>query len=166
MTPTEQASRYMIANEYDIVFKDNDLTTLMINSKGNRNLIPKKLSYPIYKLLSAFLANYNIHIGGAVMIGEYEVKAITITPQFDVQNELILRQLYGFSNAKVNIQLAYRKSDEDIGAYAFWYNLTDYSCTLEKYVYGDTKESKRYEMLSDMLEFLRDTRTEAQQEEV
>ena len=147
----------MIANEYDIVFRDNDLTALMVNSKGNRNLIPKKLSYPIYKLLSAFLANYNIHIGGAVMIGEYEVKAITITPQFDVQNELILRQLYGFSNATVNIQLAYRKSDEDIGAYAFLYNLTDYSCTLEKYVYGDTKESKRYEMLSDMLEYLRAT---------
>ena len=61
------------------------------------------------------------------------------------------------SNAKVNIQLAYRKSDQDIGAYAFWYNLTDYSCTFEKYVYGATKESKRYENLSDMLEFLRDT---------
>lgn len=144
----------MIANEYDTVFKGGDLTNLMITQKGERSMQPKRLSYGIYKLLKAFLENYNIHIGGAVHIGDYEVTAVTITPAFEVANELILRELYSFTGGRVNIQLAYRKSDEDVGAYAFWYDLTDYSCTLEKYLYGATKESKRYETLAAMLEAL------------
>lgn len=141
-------------DEYDTVFKDGGLTQLMITKKGDRSKLPKHLEYPIYKLLKSFLANYNIHIGGAVRIGEYEVTAVTITPQFDIANEPILRELYSFTNARVNIQLAYRKSDEDVGAYAFWYDLTDYSCTFEKYVYGNTKDSKRYETLAEMLRAL------------
>lgn len=138
-------------DEYDTVFKNGDLTNLMITEKGERSMQPQRLSYAIYKLLKSFLQNYNIAIGGAVHIGEYEVTAVTITPKFDIDNEPILRELYSFTSGRVNIQLAYRKSDEDVGAYAFWYDLTDYSCTFEKYVYGETKESKRYETLAEML---------------
>ena len=138
-------------DEYDTVFKNGDLTNLMITHKGDRSMQPQRLSYAIYKLLKSFLQNYNIAIGGAVHIGEYEVTAVTITPKFDIANEQILRELYSFTGGRVNIQLAYRKSDEDVGAYAFWYDLTDYSCTFEKYLYGETKESKRYETLAEML---------------
>lgn len=138
-------------DEYDAVFKNGNLTNLMITKKGDRSMQPQRLRYAIYALLKSFLQNYNIVIGGAVHIGEYEVTAITITPEFDIDNEPILRELYSFTGGRVNIQLAYRKSDEDVGAYAFWYDLTDYSCTFEKYFYGETKESKRYETLAEML---------------
>lgn len=144
----------MLYDEYDTVFKNGDLTQLMITKNGERNMQPKRLSYPIYKLLKSFLQNYNIHIGGAVHIGDYEVTAVSITKMFDVRNEPILRELYSFTGGRVNIQLAYRRTDEDNCAYAFWYDLTDYSCTFEKYVYGETKESKRYETLAEMLEVL------------
>ena len=145
----------MIADEYDTVFKDGDLTHLMITKKGESNKIPKHLTYPIYKLLKSFLQNYNIYIGGAVHIGDYEVTAVSITPMFDTKNEIILRQLYYFTGGSVNIQLVYRDSDADVGAYAFNYNLTDYSCTFEKYVYSETKESIEFDTLEAMLHYLK-----------
>lgn len=145
----------MLYDEYDPVFKNGDLTHLMITKKGNTNKQPKHLSYGIYKLLKSFLDKYNIHIGGGVMIGEYEVTAVTITPEFDIKNEPILKALYEFKNARVNIQLAYRDSDADVGAYAFWYDLDNYQCTFEKYVYGDTKESIEFDNLEAMLHYLK-----------
>lgn len=145
----------MLYDEYDTVFKNGDLTNLMITKKGERSKQPKHLSYAIYKLLKSFLQNYNIHIGGGVHIGDYEVTAITITPKFDIRNEPILRELYSFTAGKVNIQLSYRDSDEDVGAYAFWYDLKDYSCTFEKYVYGATKESVEFDNLEAMLHYLK-----------
>lgn len=145
----------MIADKYDAVFKNGDLTHLMITKKGERNKIPKHLSYPIYKLLKSFLANYNIHIGGAVHIGDYEVTAVTITSKFDIKNEVILRELYAFTSGEVNIQLAFDRPDSDVGAYAFNYDLKDYSCTFEKYVYGKTVESIGFDNLKAMLHHLK-----------
>lgn len=145
----------MIANEFDTVFMNGDLTQLMIQKKGGRNKVAKQLQYPLYKLLKAFLVNYNIHIGGSVELGDYEVLAVTITPEFDLANELILKELYSFTNGKVNIQLAFRRGAEDVGAYAFWYDVADYSCVFEKYMYGKTVETTRYETLKEMLEVLK-----------
>ena len=88
-------------------------------------------------------------------IGDYEVTAITITPMFDIRNEPILRQLYSFTGGRVNIQLSYRDSDQDVGAYAFWYDLTSYECTFEKYYYGETKESISFDNLEAMLHYLK-----------
>lgn len=139
----------MIADKYDTVFRGGDLTHLMITKKGDRNKIPKHLTYPIYKLLKAFLENYDIFIGGATHIGDYEVTCVTIGTNFDTDNELVLRQLYDFTSGRVNIQLSLKISED--AAFAFWYDLTDYSCTFEKYFLGATKTSVRYETLKDML---------------
>lgn len=141
----------MLYDEYDTVFMDGELTSLMINKKGDRNMKPKRLDYGIYKLLKSFLSNYDIHIGGATMIGEYEVLAITISKSFDIKNEPILRALYGFTSGRVNIPLNYSRTDNENCAYAFWYDLTDFSCTFEKYVFGATQESVRYGTLKEML---------------
>lgn len=139
----------MIADAYDTVFKDGDLTQLMITKKGDRSQIPKRLSYPLYKLLHSFLANYEIYSGGATYIGDYEVIAVTIRSSFHLKNELVLRELYSFTEGEVNIQLSTPLANNC--AWAFNYNLTDYSCTLEKYVYGSTEESTRYDSLEAML---------------
>lgn len=131
------------------IFKDNHLTNLMISEiKGRRN-IKESLSYPLYLLLKTFLSEYGIHIGGAVYIGDYQVTAVTITKDFPIENELILRQLYGFTDGEVNIQLAKTK-DEDC-AYAFNYDLTDYKCTFERYQNFATTHSKTYGTLVEML---------------
>lgn len=145
----------MKADEYDQLFKNGDLTHLMITKKGDRNKIPKHLSYPLYKLLKTFLGFYGIWIGGAVHIDDYEVTAVTIGPSFDLENEVILQQLYDFTGGRVNIQLAIDKGSDDIGAYAFWYDLKDYSCTFEKYVYGETKESIEFDNLAAMLHYIK-----------
>ena len=141
-------------NKYDRLFEDGNLTNLTITYKGGRRMQSQRTSSAIYKLLRSFLLNYGITVDGSTRIGEYEVTAVSITPEFDIDNEPILRELYSFSDGRVNIQLDYRKSDEDIGAYAFWYDLKDYSCTFEKYLYGNTEESKRYETLAEMLKAL------------
>lgn len=143
----------MIASEYDTVFSDGDLTHLMITRKGDRNKIPKHLSYPLYKLLKAFLANYDIYIGGEVHIGDYVVTAVTINSTFDLKNELVLRQLYCFTNGKVNIQLSSLLNENC--AWAFDYDVADFSCTLQKHVYGTLEESTRYDTLADMIAALR-----------
>lgn len=139
----------MIADPYDTVFKDGDLTHLMITEKSGRKKIPKHLSYPIYKLLKSFLANYGIYIGGAVHIGDYQVTAVTIDTKFNIANELILRQLYAFTSGVVNIQLSLG-TDEDC-AYAFDYDLEKFTCVFKKYVYGATVDNVNYKTLADML---------------
>lgn len=142
-------------DEYDQVFKNGDLTNLMITKKGERNKIPKHLSYPLYKLLKSFLGYYGIWIGGAVHIGDYEVTAVAIGPSFDLENEVILRELYAFTGGTVNIQLAIDRPHDDIGAYAFDYDLKDYSCTFQKYVYGETKESVEFDNLAAMMDYIK-----------
>ena len=131
------------------IFKDGKLTQLIIvEVKGRRN-IKQSLSYPLYLLLKEFLSEYGIGIGGAVMIGDYKVTAVTIAKDFPPENEPILRELYDFTNGSVNIQL-HKTTDEDC-AYAFDYDLTDYSCTFKRYYLGSTTDSKKYASLVEML---------------
>lgn len=140
-------------DEYDTVFKNGDLTHLMITKKGERNKIPKHLSYPLYKLLKSFLADYGIFIGGAVHIGDYEVTAVTIDANFDIENEPILRELYAFTGGTVNIQLSTKLAQDC--AFAFNYDLKDYTCTWFKYVHGDEKECFEFTTLAELLDYLR-----------
>lgn len=142
----------MIADKYDNVFKDGKLTHLMINKKGDRRKIPQHLSYPLYSLLKSFLANYDIHIGGAVHIGDYEVTAVTIDKNFDIDNELILRELYAFTTGQVNIQLNTKLAQDC--AFAFNYDLEKYTCTWFKYVLGEEKECFEFNTLEALLEYL------------
>lgn len=131
------------------IFKDGHLTQLMIAEHKGRRHIKHSISYPLYLLLKTFLYDYGIIIGGAVNIGEYQVTAVTINADFPVQNEPILRQLYSFTAGTVNIQLV-KLTDEDC-AYAFDYDMVSYKCTLNKYVYGRTVDSKEYDTLAEML---------------
>lgn len=139
----------MIANEYDPVFKDGDLTQLMIIEKNGKAQQPKRLEYPIYKLLKSFLEIYGINMGNAVMIGDYQVRAVTIDTNFDVANEIVLQQLYSFTAGKVNIQLSLETEEQ--GAFAFNYDVTDHTCTFEKYVFGSTQESTEYASITEMM---------------
>ncbi len=140
-------------DEYDTVFKNGDLTHLMITKKGERNKIPKHLSYPIYKLLKSFLADYDIHIGGAVHIGDYEVTAVTINSAFDIANEPVLRELYAFTSGRVNIQLNTKLAQDC--AFAFWYDVKTYECELVKYQLGDEKENIGFDSLEALLHYLK-----------
>lgn len=139
----------MIANEYDPVFKDGDLTQLMIIEKNGKAQQPKRLNYPIYKLLKSFLEQYGINMGGAVMIGDYQVRAVTIDSSFDLKNEIILQQLYAFTSGTVNIQLSIDVDEQ--GSFAFDYDVTDHKCTFEKYVFGATKESVVFPSIESMM---------------
>jgi len=142
-------------NKYDTVFSDGGLTQLMIVEKAGKQYQPKRLEYPIYKLLKSFLNNYGIGFGGAVMIGEYQVRAVFIDKTFDLDNEPILRQLYSFTSGTVNIQLTVEKADGKY-AMAIDYNLKDYSCTLQKYVNGATVESTPFVSLAGVIGYLKE----------
>jgi hypothetical protein len=144
-----------IADEYDTLFKGYDLAPLMIDEKNGKKQIKKSLEYGTYKLLKAHLSLYGIHLGGGVNIGEYQVKAIGITPDFDVRNELIIRQLYSFNCGAVNIQLFGMETNGEC-AYAFDYDLSSYACTFQKHVYGNIEESIKYDTLADMLTALKE----------
>lgn len=143
----------MIADKYDTVFMDGKLTHLMIIKKGERNYIPKKLDYPLYCLLKAFLNNYGISMIGATHIGDYEVRGVCIGSDFKITNELVLRELYAFTSGRVNISL-WTDLNKDC-AFAFWYDLTNYQCELVKYEHGETKESIEFDNLKALLHYLK-----------
>lgn len=141
--------KYKLYDEYENVFKNFNLTNLMITHKGDKSLIAQKLSYPIYTLLKSFLFDYGIIIGGGVHIGEYAVTAVTIGKDFPVENEAIIKQLYGFDNGEVNIQLL--KTVDDDCAFAFDYNLDTGECVFNRYEYGTVKLTEKYQSIADML---------------
>lgn len=151
-----------IYNKYDTALTDGKLTHLMIIKKGNRNYTSRQVSYPLYCLLKSYLLDYGIHMGGATEISDYEVRGSSIDSNFNIKNELLLRELYAFTNGRVNIQFI-----TDIAkdcAYAFWYDLKTFECTWVKYVYGVEKECFEFKSLQEILDYLKKREAEAKDE--
>lgn len=142
-----------IYDKYDNALRDGKLTHLMIIKKGNRNYTSRQVSYPLYCLLKSFLEDYGIYMGGATEIYDYEVRAVAIDSSFNLENEPVLKEIYAFTNGRVNIPL-HTDLNKDC-AYAFWYDLKTYACTWIKYEFGDEKECYEFSNLADLLEYLK-----------
>jgi len=131
-----------IASEDELIFKNFELTEVMTEKKHK----PFK-SLGLHLLLQNFLSEYGIYQSALTWLGDSnndnfngeKVMYVSIKlGEFPIQNELVLRQIYGWKNASVNIGLY---SDKTASS-SFIYNLQDYSCTFE---------GKRFESLKSLL---------------
>lgn len=136
------------------IFKNGEMVHLMIIEKNDKQVIPKRLDMPIYRLLSAVLSMFGIKMMGATYVGQYAVRGIAISPDFDYINEPILQQLYSFSHGVVNISLYGIESQYDC-AYSFAYSLDTHTCTLHRFVHYNVAYSKEYSDLESMIKDLR-----------
>lgn len=126
------------------IFKDFGLTE--INTIKNRNKI-KGLG--LYTVLTEFLKDYGIYYSGATWLknnnGEdlsTQVGAIFINPEtFILDNELVIRQMYGWEDASVYIFLSGENASGQ-----FLYNLDDYSCVFDE---------KKFDSMTDLFEVLK-----------
>jgi len=139
------------ADEYEGIFKNYELTELMTVTKKS----PFK-GLGFHLLLQGFLNDYGIYQSCKTWLGDangenfngQEVLAVSIRlGEFLPENELVLKQCYGWNDASVNIMLW----SENGAAENFVYNLVDYSCTID---------GKRFESLSEMLSTAKETKSE------
>jgi len=144
--------------EYDnVLFKNYYLSELMLVKKNGRKTFGDK--YAIHVLLSEYLKEYGIIVTGTTPIfdlnnekSNLEVRGIYIKPSFDIRNEEIIRQLYGYKNSKVNIFMA----GGDDCSISFTYNLDDYSCVLEGHCWSSITNKMNFNTFSEMIDFCND----------
>ena len=135
-----------ISESYTPLFKNFYLTDLMILKKNNRNC---KLgqNYAVNLILDEMLNQYGIGVFGQFVTGNLTLRGIMIFEGFPEENIEIIKQLYGFKNFTVHIQL---KGFDDY-ALAFDYNIDTEECELQKHSWGSIKDRKSYKSISKML---------------
>jgi len=87
------------------------------------------------------------------LFGQFErndmtFRGLRLLDNFPVENEPILKQLYGFENFLAHIQL---RGFDDF-ALAFDYNVDTGECELQKHSWGSIKNRKTYNTLSEMMQ--------------
>lgn len=148
--------------EFDLFLENGHLTELCtrkINGKkktgNNLSVIQLLTSYMReYGLISAY-ASTNLRNENGKDWG-VEFTAFNINEDFPIENEALIKLLYGYEEGIVNIGfLPGNKNDEDC-AFAFDYNLSTGEVTFKKLYYGSTRESKHYDTLVNLLEAIND----------
>jgi len=115
-------------------------------------------NYSLYTLLADYLAMYGIYFrGGTTICDSYKnhtnikVNGCTLDKDIPVENIGIIKQMYGYDLALVNICL----DNNDSREFAFWFNIDDESCELEKLIFGSVKWSKKYKNFEEMMKDVR-----------
>lgn len=128
------------------LFKNYHLTDLMLLKKKNRN---NKTSgnQATYLLLNEKLEQYGLQLFGQFERNEMTFRGVRLLDKFPVQNEPIIKQLYGFENFLTHIQL---RGFDDF-ALAFDYNVDTGECELQKHCWGVVRKRRKYISLTEML---------------
>ena len=128
------------------LFDNYVLTDLMVmKNKGRR--VKSNENMAIYILLWEKLKEYGIWLSGYIEAGNITFRGIGLLDGFPLENELILKQLYGFTNLTTHIQL----HGFDDFATAFDYNVDTGRCELQRHRYGSVTHRIKYDSLKDML---------------
>jgi len=109
----------------------------------------------LHILIAEFLRDYGVYSGGCTWLCDLDGKqreedkviAVSIKiGEFPIENELVLQQLYGWTNSKVHIMLSGENSYGD-----FLYDLTNHSCVFQ---------GEHFDTLSDLLETIKEVPAE------
>lgn len=133
------------------IFRYHNLTELMLLKKNGKKC--NKLVYNIVldELLSQKLVEYGLQLFGQFESDGLVFKSVRLLDNFPIENEVILRQLYGYDNFKAHIQL---RGFYDFST-AFDYDIETGECELQKHVYQTIRSRIKYKTLSDMLDDLK-----------
>ena len=136
-----------ISEEQEIIFENFHLTDLMLYKKNNRNKTICQ-HFGVFNLLKDKLREYGLDLFGVFERDGLTFRGVRMLQGFPLENEPILKQLYGFNNFKTHIQL---RGFDDF-AIAFDYDVDSGFCELQKHVYGSIKNRQEYFTLKVMLE--------------
>lgn len=141
----------ILTEEYeDGLFDNYSLTNLMILQKKGRRV--KSNENPgLYILLRQKLLEYGLSLNGEFEKNDMKFRCIRMLTDFPIENEPILKQLYGFDNLTVHILLR----GYDNFALAFNYNVDTGKCELQRHSWGIVTDRMDFENLREMLEYLK-----------
>lgn len=135
-----------IYNEFIPLFRDYNLTELITTSKGKKKLTGENLA--IYHIVDEFLADYGIRFSMSTkyLDSDITVRAMRLGKDFPLENYPIIEQCYGYTNAKVYINLEIT-DQHDI---SFLFDTETKSCTLHKQVYGNIEKETVFNSFADL----------------
>lgn len=140
-----------LTEEYESgLFNNYSLTELMLLKKKDRK-IKLNENTALNIILSQKLEEY-----GLVLFGRFERNGLTfrgvkMLDDFPIENEPILKQLYGYIDFTTHIQLRGFESF----AVAFDYNVDSGNCELQRHSWGTITHRVKFDTLSKMLDHIK-----------
>lgn len=128
------------------LFENYNLTEIMLLAKNGKKIKANEVT-ALYLLLNSKLEEYGIYLFGQFERQNLLFRGIRLLDDFPIENEPIIKQLYGYTNYIPHIQL--RGFDEY--ATAFDYNTENGKCELQRHCFGTVTHRIKYDTLKDML---------------
>lgn len=149
-------------NHEGLIFKYYNLTDLMLLKKNGRKQYKKILeNSALYQLLYLKLEEYGLSLFGMFERDNMQFRGIRLLQNFPVENEEIIKQLYGYENFTTHVQL----NGFDDFATSFDYNTTTGECELQRHSWQSVTNRVKYNSLKSMLKTIGD-RTEETYKEI
>lgn len=140
-----------LTEEYEgQLFENYNLTGVMLLKKNGRR-IKSNESYALTCLLRSKLEEYGLSLFCEFERDGLRFRGVIMSDDFPIENEPILKQLYGYENFIAHIQLR----GFDSYAVAFDYNTTNGKCELQRHSWGSVTDRMSFETLSEMLNHLK-----------
>lgn len=140
-----------LTEEYkEQLFQNYNLTDLMLLKKKERK-IKFNENLALYILLRQKLEEYGLSLFGQFERNDLTFRGVRMLDDFPIENEPILKQLYGYNDFTTHIQLR----GFDNFAVAFDYNVDTGKCELQRHSLGSVTHRINFNTLSEMLEHLK-----------
>lgn len=137
-------------NDDYLIFRNFNLTELMLLKKNGRR-VKLTENYALYNLLKNKLLEYGILLVGQFERSNLTFRSIMIMDELPIENELIIKELYGYFNFTAHIQL---RGFEDFSV-AFDYELDTGICELQRHCYGSISHRIKFITFKEMIEYIR-----------
>jgi hypothetical protein len=140
-----------LTEEYEgQLFKNYNLTELMLLKKKDRKIKINENS-ALCELLIQKLEEYGLSLFGQFERDNLTFRGIRMFDDFPIENEPILKQLYGYIDFTANIQLR----GFDNFAVAFNYNVDSGECELQRHSWGTVTHRLKFSSLFVLLEYIK-----------
>lgn len=147
---------YKIANEYDLIFKDYTLTELLTVQNGKKKGLGN--NYSSYVAASHILKEYGVYLSGNTWVSnlyggynspEIKIAGCSIDLDFPLENFFVLKQMYGWDDSCIDVQISLGEKFDNDCAYSFTMNTVDDSIVFNRWVYSSATSIK-YNSLGDL----------------
>lgn len=139
-----------LTEEYEEqLFENYNLTDLMLLKKKGRK-IKFNENPALMILLTQKLNEYGLSLFGQFERNNLTFRGLIMRDNFPIENEPIIKQLYGYVGFVTHIQLC----GYDNFSVAFDYNVDSGKCELQRHSYGTITHRINFDTLSEMLEHL------------
>ena len=140
-----------LTEEYEgQLFENYNLTGLMLLKKNGRR-IKSNENYALTYLLRSKLEEYGLSLFCQFERGGLTFRGVVMLDDFPIENEHILKQLYGYTGFTAHIQLR----GFDSFAVAFDYEVDTGKCELQRHSWSSITARISFETLSEMLGHLK-----------